>query len=148
MASKIRMSKDHDLIDCKPVLWTKLTNGMICGVCGHTNKVFNIEHTPIAMAIRQDILIGKTGCVEEGCEESHNCLNYHCEYCEASNIKEAYVNMCKSQNWMSKREIERLFDDENWECVELILEAIENKLRNANCLPVKEHCYVDWWGVV
>lgn len=147
MASKIRMSKDHDLIDCKPVLWTKLDENLIAGICGHTNKIYYITVNPHCMGIIQDILIGKTGCVEEGCEESHNCLNYHCEYCEASNIKEAYVNMCESQSLvpnMEKNLVDTFLSENQLQMLELILKELENMLQRGNCLPVKEHCFIDW----
>ena len=146
MASKIRSIGDRDLINIKPVFWSIEADGVMYGVCGHTNKVFKVSTHPLAPHIISDIYIGLDGCVEEGCEEAHNCLNYECSYCKASNMKEGWLNSVVYKGFPSntgKKNVEGITST-NWTDLEDTLRKLEDTLRKHDYLPVKEYCVVKW----
>lgn len=132
MVSYMVNKYDPSLIVSKPVAWTNEIDDSYYGICGYSNKVFNITQTFFSTILVVDVLIGLTGCCEEGCEEEYRCLNYTCNYCKANSFKEALKNVCNTcSNWNWNN-----YDEKAIKTLENNIKTIEEILLKKDCLPI------------
>lgn len=123
---------NKSLIVSKPVAWTNAIDGSYYGICGYNNRVLNITQGRINTVLVADVLIGLTGCFEEGCEEEKRCLNYTCKYCKADSFTEALENVCNNcSNWNWSD-----YDEKAIKTLENNINTVEEILLKNKCLPI------------
>lgn len=126
---------DPSLVVSKPVAWTNEIDKQYFGVCGYSNRVFNITEGFINTILVADVLIGLEGYIDEGCEEERRCLDYTCKYCKADSFKEALINVCETcSNWNIED-----YDEKTVKTLENNIKTVESTLWKNECLPIL-HC--------